>query len=80
MDPPEIFAHKLKEALKGEFDHITFETSLKELNGFSSVHALLIYSFVCQEYNVELPVKEFIKIQTVKELWEKVKKLQELRK
>lgn len=73
FDTWEIFIDKIKKELQFEDIDILPETNFRELKQFSSVHALLLYNFILQEYGVELTIEEFTEAQKVLDIYEIIK-------
>lgn len=63
--------------LQGEFEDIPAgflkpETKITDIEGWGSMHALIVIALIDTEYEVILPGDELRKIQSVQELYDKV--------
>lgn len=72
-DTLDEFVEKIRRELQNEIT-VTPDVPFRELKGFSSIHVLLVYNFLVQEYGVTLDIEEFTRIKTLRELYELVKK------
>ena len=66
----DVFFNELRDALEFENAKITEETELKKIDGFDSLHVMMIIAFVDNKFHKRFTAKQLFNISSVRSLME----------